>query len=92
MAAWQAEYDDDLEGLRWRYEKVKEIARRSWRPGRRLPEPLEPLKPRSEALIPKLAQRHLLSCPGVLHKSLVQWVASVGPATANGLMHGQRRI
>jgi hypothetical protein len=45
LAAWQEEYGDDLQGLRWRYDKIKQIARRSWRPGRRLPEPPEPREP-----------------------------------------------
>ena len=29
LSTWQEQYGDDLEELRWRYEKVKEIARRS---------------------------------------------------------------
>ena len=29
LAAWQQEYGDDREGLRWRYDKIKEIAGRS---------------------------------------------------------------
>ena len=49
MAAWQEEYGDDVAGLRWRYDKIKEIARRSWRPGRRLPEPPEPREPLASA-------------------------------------------
>ena len=42
------------------------------------------LKPRSEALIPELAESHPLRRPGVLHESQMLRIASVGPATANG--------
>jgi hypothetical protein len=50
LAAWQEEVGDDLDGRSWRYEKIKEIARRSWPPGRRLPELREPQAPASRRL------------------------------------------
>ena len=56
LAAWREEYGDDLGGLRWRYEKVKEIARRSWRPVRRLPEP--PDLPEPPAPVPRRVGRN----------------------------------
>ena len=49
LAAWQEEFGDDLDGLGWRYEKIKEIARRSWPPGRRQPAPPAPREPLAPA-------------------------------------------
>ena len=41
LSLWQEEYGDDLEKLPWRYEKIKEIARRSMPAGRANRRPMD---------------------------------------------------